>query len=409
MNELESLLNDTLNPASPLRTRLAERHKRRTGEIFDILLRHDLAETIRGVINRDAKFHGRLNVLVRTGGGAFGLSLFAPQILLQWSGQFGAANAIRRLERLLSIKRARYSMIVALAGIEIEAKFQLLPGVHLVPFAEVPDSPQKDRLAGRHFDSHAFGLLTPPSAVLVGKTILEPVTYSHEVETPLDDMLVFDKLRQIIPCLALIGPCAPIPLSGWWQIDSPILSSASNSAGSGSYGYPPALEFPMPLLKNSANRPFDKTRARKLVKNYFAPQGATREKIDLALNRFNQAMQRREPGDAAIDIAIALESLVGDGGTTELTWKVALRSALLASGNLDQRKAFHRVIRRVYELRSKVMHSGHIPKKDLPSAPEVIRNGAAICAAVIEKVITRGRLPAPEKWSDFDLSGGKEE
>jgi hypothetical protein len=334
---------------------------------------------------------------------------FAPRILLQWSRQFGAANAIRRLERLLSVKRARCSLIVALAGIDIDSKIQLFPGVHLVPFDEVPDSPQKNRLAGRHFEPSAFGFLTPPSAVLIGKTVLEPVVYSHEKQTPSDEMIVFDNLRRIIACLALVGPSSPIPLSGWWQIESSILSSAGNPTGSGSYSYPPAFEFPMPVLKNSASGPFDKMRARKLVKNYFALQSGTREKVDLALNRFNQAMQRREPGDAAIDIAIALECLVSDGGITELTWKVALRSALLASGNLDQRKDFHRAVRRVYELRSKVMHLGHIPKKDLPRAPEVIRNGAAICAAVIEKVITRRRLPAPEKWSDFDLSGGNEE
>src|SRR4051812_40788080 len=67
--------------------------------------------------------------------------------------------------------------------------------------------------------------------------------------------------------------------------------------------------------------------------------GPFRDRITLALDRLNQGMRRRFPGDKAMDIAIALEALLSDtGAQTEVTYRLALRSALLLGGNLVERK-----------------------------------------------------------------------
>ena len=83
--------------------------------------------------------------------------------------------------------------------------------------------------------------------------------------------------------------------------------------------------------------PFDLDRAIRLFKSYDNVVEGDRARIRLALDRFDRAMRRQYPGDAALELAIALESLLGDS-STELTWKVSLRSALLAGGTKSERR-----------------------------------------------------------------------
>lgn len=117
-------------------------------------------------------------------------------------------------------------------------------------------------------------------------------------------------------------------------------------------------------------------------------------------------MCERLPGDAAIDLSIVFETLTTDaGGQGEHTWKVGLRSALLLGGNLDEQEKTRRTVKAIYDFRSKVVHQGHLPNNKLSAATSAVKDGTAICAQIIERVIRRGRLP--RDWSRFELSSGK--
>jgi Apea-like HEPN len=106
---------------------------------------------------------------------------------------------------------------------------------------------------------------------------------------------------------------------------------------------------------------FDADRAQRLVRAYLALDADARGRSHLALDRFDRALRRHTPGDAAMELAISLDSLLGDG-EGELTWKIGLRSALLVAGTKSQRFERRAVVEAIYRLRSRVvLRAAHRP------------------------------------------------
>jgi hypothetical protein len=62
-------------------------------------------------------------------------------------------------------------------------------------------------------------------------------------------------------------------------------------------------------------------------------------------------------------------------------------------------------MKKVYSLRSTVMHDGYIPQSKLKDANLVVQAGVVEISKIISKVIERGKLP--KNWSEFELSGGR--
>ncbi|WP_059763593.1 hypothetical protein [Burkholderia ubonensis] len=77
----------------------------------------------------------------------------------------------------------------------------------------------------------------------------------------------------------------------------------------------------------------DSDAALKLVKNFFALDEHSKKRVRLALKRLNASQRRQSVGDMALELAIAFESLLGDGVPTEMTNKIATRSARLLGGS----------------------------------------------------------------------------
>jgi len=150
---------------------------------------------------------------------------------------------------------------------------------------------------------------------------------------------------------------------------------------------------------------FDTARAQRLVQAYLALDAGARGRIHLALDRFDRALRWHMPGDAVTELAISLDSLLGDG-EGELTWKVSLRSALLVGGTKSERLERRAVIQAIYRLRSKVVHKGRAPTSiekrghGKLSPAELIPTAIIATAQVISAAIYRGKLP---DWFDEEL------
>lgn len=85
--------------------------------------------------------------------------------------------------------------------------------------------------------------------------------------------------------------------------------------------------------------------------------------LRLALKRFSQAISTTEFQDKIIDFWIALESLYHTpGDKTELSYRIANRSAILLGNNDEQRKFFYGFHKDCYSIRSSIVHSGFIKK-----------------------------------------------
>ena len=84
-------------------------------------------------------------------------------------------------------------------------------------------------------------------------------------------------------------------------------------------------------------------------------------KIQIANRRFRYSYLRDNEEDSILDIIIGLETLLGDTEKTEITHKLALRTAKLISVFNKESKALEifESIKKIYEFRSAVVHGSN--------------------------------------------------
>ena len=92
--------------------------------------------------------------------------------------------------------------------------------------------------------------------------------------------------------------------------------------------------------------------------------------FSLALRRFSQAQERRQPEDRLLDYWIGLEALFSPG-TAELRYRISLRVANFVgrSESHGNRREIFEQLKRSYDARSKVAHGGEAP--DLEATADV--------------------------------------
>lgn len=84
-----------------------------------------------------------------------------------------------------------------------------------------------------------------------------------------------------------------------------------------------------------------------------------KEKLRIALSRFNASYQRNDAHERIIDLIVVLESLFGEetvGQSTEVGYRLRMRAARYLGDNLTDRRRIKDFISRVYEVRSKIIH-----------------------------------------------------
>jgi len=121
---------------------------------------------------------------------------------------------------------------------------------------------------------------------------------------------------------------------------------------------------------------------------------------DVAAERISMARHRLSAGNKAIDGCISLEALLGDNHSGEISYKIALRAALLLGGETQRKQHIRKAVKAFYVLRSKSVHGKHEPK---PIDQNCARDGVSICAEVLRKIVENGSLP---DWPTLELQSG---
>ena len=110
------------------------------------------------------------------------------------------------------------------------------------------------------------------------------------------------------------------------------------------------------------------------------------------------------PVDSAIDLGIALESLLLndlDDERGELTFRLRVRGARLLGKTLDERREIYKALNAVYGLRSSAVHSGVLSETlNSKQLNDILERGQQIAADLVESVLRRGKSP---DWGDVVL------
>ncbi len=380
-------------------------------DVRETLVNHELGKEILPVLEAQPEWSGKAPMInVLNGFSGFQSQFVTPILVREARQRQSSKDAVNWLQKVMGTESGTGLVVQTLWGLAPTEDLCLLEGVDLLPFNSLPHSRQKAQLMqaewlhGARLPLPPFAW-EPPSAALVAKIEVRPflVDASLVEKVPISESphphLLLDEIRL---CLAIEGPSIILPGPSWFQYVDPDLEAALLGAGT-SFSHQEVLPLQVPQAPA-----VDLSDAPTLVRAYTELTSTVKSRVHTALTRLHQAVTRREPADKALEISIALETLlVNTPG--EHTFKIALRAAMLGSDNVEERMANRAIIEAAYGMRSGLMHSGHsatsvtVKGQGKRTAVDVISEAGKITARVIKRIITEGGFP---EWNQFELSNG---
>lgn len=341
-------------------------------------------------------------LLTGTGAGTVTLRALAEWLVAQ-SLDTNPEEVLDRLDRFIRRDIPPAQEILAISGASIAAEVRLVDGIRLVPFAQVPRSGVTDLLKGiPSFMSEALQGVRAnpiPTAALIAPlegfpALAEPTAGEHFAPP---STLKQPKMYRICQLLTLVGPSPSIAVGSWVHIDDSLPLCQSGA----SWGGPLHELVPSRSVDISAQAAIIPT----LVDSYFALPSAVQEALDMPMKRLNLALRRQSLEDAAVELRIALESLLAQDldENAPVGFTLRLRGSLLGASGLPERRHLFDLLTAVYSLCSQAAHGGRFKPTSAATAQRLIPEGIEICASLVLKVIERGSLP---QWRSFILDRG---
>ncbi|MBS1160699.1 MAG: hypothetical protein H6R15_3118 [Proteobacteria bacterium] len=361
---------------------------------------------------QDQRFPGNRTKMIRTDNGGCGFyPAFVALPLLRRALRTGSPeDAIAWLQEVLSTTVATGKTIDALWGVPVEQEIPLTEGIKLVPIDNLPESKNKQWMMGAEFSNLSSPIITtlsftPPQSALVVTRKIDPFLFDPDLGTELtnDEYLkTHELIKEIVLVLTVVGPRVAISAAQWFTFDDPDLEEANILSGGRSMQM---LEI-LPL--GAKDYPtLNCAEAQEMVAGYINLTGDNRSKVRVALQRLNQALRRHNTGDSAVELATGLEALFGDSDNSEMTHKIRMRTARVIGGAQQERIKNAQLIKRMYEIRSKLVHTGHVDLnktfkigEQSMTARDIVDQAVQICAQAIKTIIRRGSIP---NWSVFDI------
>lgn len=385
-----------------------------------------LIDELTKILEEQDEFSGTINLMIRSGSGATGFQpMMAAKFLCRRAHKVGAEIAVDNLEKILLTTEADLICIMALRGVHCNEEVQLTEGVKLLPIESLPSSRQKNSLleSSERYDSLAWenaSAFNPnfmssrniARAALVTTVKLQQVLYdSGDSDNPREQLEidfiqdVYKTMDEIRLCLTSTGLCYPLEEFNWQQYTDAVLQDAAGGGGK-SFGHLEIIPRNQYALGNITEE-----NARPLVEGYFNLPDKFRGRMRIALERLNQAMCRSGVGDRAVDLSVALECLLLGTEKGDNTFKIALRSALVAYSDVEQRMYCRSIIQSMYNIRSNLVHNGIDSNKgevvkvkggDRMSARDVVEEATKLTVLIIQNLIKNGEEP---DWFNIEISG----
>jgi Apea-like HEPN len=341
--------------------------------------------------------HDLREVSISNGQSSSRFDVWTAPILLQRAHYGGGINdALAWLDRILQIRQSDFYIVMPLWGLKLEQSLDLTEQVRLLPVTEFYESNNLRQFLQPFSGSLPIYRWKAPESVLLKRQTF-PSVFVKVGEIAEIDLKVLEQLHDIRNCLALAGPVALAGDIQWIEFINPDLSDFNSGTWSR------AQEIQAHNLDFGS---FDPELAKALVPGFINLTGEDRNKIYLASDRFTRALWRHDAGEAALELGITLDSLLGDGAG-ELVFKVGLRAALLIGGDLPDRQRRREIVKSAYDLRSKVVHTGKADKtfkfkgQNMPTK-DFVELAIGVTAEVVRKIIILGKIP---NWNDVELSG----
>ena len=139
------------------------------------------------------------------------------------------------------------------------------------------------------------------------------------------------------------------------------------------------------------------------------PSSNIGEKLQIPIDRWIKSKISKTAVDKIVDLGIVLEAIyLSDvSETTELSFRLRLRASWFLGKDNAHRQELMKDFRKIYEWRSKVVHTGKLPNKTkrTPFTPEevevFITEAQNLCRDSIMKILEDGKFP--DDWNNVIL------
>ena len=303
------------------------------------------------------------------------------------------------LIRLLGTPDADAKFTVAIWGLSVDQEVQLAENVRLMPFATLPDSPLKKRISERAatlwndvvwVSQRRFDL---PGAAIIWKVANFP--YIRTDDASFQAMAELESAAQEA-AIFLQGRIAGQPLAfGYWfeYEDRDLDLNAYENYISW------ILPEVVPMVR--AAPPMELDTVRRRFNALSAVQIDWRTDLRRSMERFISSQCRHQMIDRILDLTLAFEIAVsGDGNQAPLSWKVAVRSAQMLGGSLQERLEHRGKLSELYKLRNKGTHGSSLSSVTLQKQQTILAEASKLYRDLLERLWCQGMRP---NWSAIEL------
>ncbi|WP_397452115.1 hypothetical protein [Pseudomonas sp. NA-150] len=378
-----------------------------------------IIKKIEPILRRDNRFPGDDNYALRSAITRSGIypnkSIEAMLYRAKKSGS--TPDAIAWLIRVLATKNGNVNLVETLWGLSIQEPLQLTENIQLLPLSKLPESAQKKFFvpgADRGFKCSwtiPRVISDSPGGALVGQMELKYCVHKYAPEQQQWDELAKDQnliaglmeeFHDIAMLITLIGYNPVIGTAIWMEYEDADLKCYGDFLSSWS-----ARSIETIPRAGQVYQPVDLSEIQNIISDFQRLNTQAKLKVRVALERFNLALRRGSLGDRAIDLSIALESLVGGNESSEVTHKVTTRTARLLGSDLTQRSRIRDIVKATYTYRSAMVHNGQQPTKakmileERTEAKEILKQAGVVCADLIKTILRLGDTP---EWQSFDIA-----
>ncbi|MAM41441.1 MAG: hypothetical protein CL949_23725 [Erythrobacter sp.] len=304
-------------------------------------------------------------------------------------------EVIAAFEEEVARNSARYEEVSPVIGISVEEKFEISPGIRLVP----PASSILDPTSYSYRTQ--WGPMPEGTGFLVQEYTVTPAycaeadpdagseakAATHPDRAKRDE--VKERLRRV--CLLLSPGGVELPVSVILADDRSLFQIDGNSF-SRPYAARPQCAQPIDTVE--------------LMALYEAlGKVADRDVIERAVDRLGRSRLSTDPVDRALDLGMAAEIVLmhdAGGGNAEIAYKISSRAAWLLEPDADRRITIFGLMRDLYTARSKAVHTGKFPDKnavDLADADQLV-------CRIVRTIVARGGFPDWKRLALGDMLEG---
>jgi hypothetical protein len=318
-------------------------------------------------------------------------SRLVSEALIRNGVSVGVDVTLTRLSKFFRTNYSRGAQIVLLGGLNVNERITLGEGLFLCPPEQVPNEEFQLQHSKSKDVNHSIFLrkFDLSEKKVVGAAMIRICQHPRFIpSSPAPKFQHDSEFFLAEQLLTLIGPSSPIKYRDFYDLDHDELLR-----GSGGDGYSWTIEETR-VHKNMTLQAADFEGFATLVLNFSRLTDDDRTHLAVSLHRLSEAVRHSNDVDKALDLGIALESLLlsGQKEKEQLALQFRLRGAWLLGNDGMHRATLYQQFKELYDLRSMAAHSGKVELKK-GSVSDALTHGLKLCAEAIKRIILRGGFP----------------